>query len=204
MRSKVDFTTIINQNEEKEEEEAEKINETAMETDVMKSKEENLTTTDDQICSLNEEKNDSKVGQTNTKEGSGMLKELEASSKGKVKGSLLLSYFKSSNQPYMLVMMIVTFLLAQALASIADVWVSYWYVQKDEIHAMRKYFLIQLISTILGLTKKKFGDTICSRIFIDMQMYQMINCSQMKMPNRIYGRLKHLLTSTLELWLYSS
>lgn len=54
------------------------------------------------------------------------LKELEASSRGKVKGPLLLNYFKSAKRPFTLALFISTFLLAQFLASSADIWVSYW------------------------------------------------------------------------------
>lgn len=77
--------------------------------------------------SLNKETDDLKTDEINATEEGGMLKQLEASSKGQVSGSLLLNYFKSSNQPCMLVILLAAFLLAQALASIADVWVSYWY-----------------------------------------------------------------------------
>lgn len=55
-----------------------------------------------------------------------LLKKLEASSRGKVKGSLLVNYLKSSNQPCTLVLLIVSFLLVQILASLADIFVSYW------------------------------------------------------------------------------
>lgn len=55
-----------------------------------------------------------------------LLKELEASSKGKVRGSLVINYLKSSKKPWTLVFLVTSFLLAQILASAADVWVSYW------------------------------------------------------------------------------
>lgn len=71
-------------------------------------------------------RNDLAQIQNDSKEEIGLLKELEASSKKKVKGSLLLHYFNSAKRPYTLVFIIASFLLAQALASIADVWVSYW------------------------------------------------------------------------------
>lgn len=61
-----------------------------------------------------------------SKEEIGLLKELEGSSKGKVKGSLLFHYFKSANRTWTLVFIIVAFLLAQIFASVADVWVSFW------------------------------------------------------------------------------
>lgn len=56
----------------------------------------------------------------------GLLKELESSSKGKVKGSLLLHYFTYANQPFALVFLIAAFFMTQVLVSVADVWVSYW------------------------------------------------------------------------------
>lgn len=55
-----------------------------------------------------------------------LLKELEASSKGKVKGSLILKYLKSSNKPFTMVLLVISFLLVQILASVADIFVSYW------------------------------------------------------------------------------
>lgn len=55
-----------------------------------------------------------------------LLKELEASSKGKVRGSLIVNYFKSTQRTYTLVVLIVAFLISQGLASFADIWVSVW------------------------------------------------------------------------------
>lgn len=62
----------------------------------------------------------------NPNEESGLLKELESSSEGKVKGSLLWSYFKYTNQPCVLIFLVASVLVTQLLASGADVWVSYW------------------------------------------------------------------------------
>lgn len=59
-------------------------------------------------------------------EQNALLKQLEASSKGKVKGSLILNYLKSAKRPLTLTFVVVTFVLAQTLASLADIWVSYW------------------------------------------------------------------------------
>ncbi|XP_031631875.1 multidrug resistance-associated protein 4-like isoform X2 [Contarinia nasturtii] len=53
-------------------------------------------------------------------------KELEASSKGKIKGSLILNYIKSSKVPCALALLCTLFLITQAIASTADIWVSYW------------------------------------------------------------------------------
>lgn len=98
--------------------------------ETIKSSGEIVTVTNSRVASsvsLNEKTDDVEFDQMNAREESGMLKELEASSKGQVSGSLLLNYFKSTNQPCTLVILLAAFLLAQALASIADVWVSYWY-----------------------------------------------------------------------------
>lgn len=76
--------------------------------------------------SENKQNNDMKIKQV--KEESVLLKELESSSKGMVKGSLLLNYFKYANQPFTLIFLFASFLLAQTLASLADVWVSFWYI----------------------------------------------------------------------------
>lgn len=91
----------------------------------------------------NKKHDELEVNQRNNTEESGMLKELEASSKGKVKGSLLFNYFKSTKQPCMLVIMVSTFILAQVLASIADVWVSYWYVSRLKIR-LKILFLFKI------------------------------------------------------------
>lgn len=92
---------------------------------------------------LNKKHDELEVIQKNNTEESGVLKELEASSKGKVKGSLLFNYFKSTKQPCMLVIMVSTFILAQVLASIADVWVSYWYVSRLKIR-LKILFLFKI------------------------------------------------------------
>lgn len=59
---------------------------------------------------------------------SAKMHDLEDSSKGKIGGSLLLHYFNSAEQPVVLFVLFVLFLLAQALASAADYWVAYWFV----------------------------------------------------------------------------
>lgn len=59
-------------------------------------------------------------------EDEGKLLSRESEAKGKIEGSLLLHYLKSSNRPFSLVFLIASFLLVQILASAADIWVSYW------------------------------------------------------------------------------
>lgn len=80
---------------------------------------ENMNST----ISLNNEK---KAADDNKDEENELLKELEASSKGKVKGSLVLNYLKAARRPCTLVFLMISFLFAQVLASLADIWVSYW------------------------------------------------------------------------------
>lgn len=55
-----------------------------------------------------------------------MLKELEASSRGKISGSLLLNYFKSAKQSCALAFLVVSFLLTQLLVSVGDISIAYW------------------------------------------------------------------------------
>lgn len=76
--------------------------------------------------SVNGEKNAAKEMQNEPVEENPLTNKLEASSKGKVKGSLVIRYLKSSNQPCTLAFLILAFLLSQFLASVADIWVSYW------------------------------------------------------------------------------
>lgn len=64
--------------------------------------------------------------QNKSSEETGLVKELESSSKEKVKGSLLWNYFKYANQPCTLTFLAAGILLTQILESSADVWVSYW------------------------------------------------------------------------------
>lgn len=54
------------------------------------------------------------------------LQQMESSSKGKVKGSLLGNYFRSGGHSVTLFIVGLLFLLAQILASISDYWVSFW------------------------------------------------------------------------------
>lgn len=76
--------------------------------------------------SLNSEKSLYNETYSDPEEEKELLRELEASSKGKVKGSVYLHYFKSAKRPLILAILFVSVLLSQALASMADVWVAYW------------------------------------------------------------------------------
>lgn len=51
---------------------------------------------------------------------------LEASSKGKVKGSLTLNYFRAGDHWSVLLILLFSFLFVQFIASAADYWVSVW------------------------------------------------------------------------------
>lgn len=126
MKSGVDLTELMEKNEQDDEE-----NSSSDLEDPIKLDEENvdsMKTSKNSNIPGNEVTENSKDLEYNPKEESNFLKELESSSKGKVKGSLLLSYFKFAKRPCTLVFLIVSFMLAQALASCADVWVSFWYV----------------------------------------------------------------------------
>lgn len=86
-----------------------------------------LTKSANSIESLNSEKSQSTTeNKDGTNEKDGMLKELEASSRGKIAGSMLFNYFKSAKQSCILAFLVVSFLLTQILVSVADVWISYW------------------------------------------------------------------------------
>lgn len=65
---------------------------------------------------------------SDTKEEIEKIHDLEDSTKGKIKGSLLMHYFRSAEQPVVLFTLFILFIIAQSLASGADYWVAYWYV----------------------------------------------------------------------------
>lgn len=52
--------------------------------------------------------------------------ELEASSKGKVKGSKLVNYFVAGAHWSVLTLLLLSFLLTQIIVSVADIWISIW------------------------------------------------------------------------------
>lgn len=59
-------------------------------------------------------------------EESELLERLEEFSKEKVKGSSLINYFKASKRPFCLIFLALSFLLAQILAGVSDIFVSCW------------------------------------------------------------------------------
>lgn len=120
MNSGIDITSILNRNEENQEKNPDDdgmIENTQNSSNSLKSIEKSVDET-------NNDKNNEKESAAN--EQNALLKELEASSKGKVEGSLILNYLRSAKRPFTLAFIIVTLLLAQLLASSADIWVSYW------------------------------------------------------------------------------
>lgn len=125
LNSGIDIASIINDSKENLDEDCNEDNET---TKNAKNSSNSLKKIDTSVTLINNEKNQSKDPENVPEEQKELLKELEASSKGKVKGPLILNYLKSAERPFTLVLLLVTFLLAQTLASVADIWVSYWYV----------------------------------------------------------------------------
>ncbi|KAJ6642101.1 ATP-binding cassette sub-family C member 4 [Pseudolycoriella hygida] len=59
------------------------------------------------------------------------LQQMEASSKGKVKGSVSGTYLTSGANYFVLAIVFILFLLTQALASVSDYWVSFWTSQEE-------------------------------------------------------------------------
>lgn len=64
--------------------------------------------------------------------------QLEASSKGKVKGSLLVSYFRAGANWPVLFIVISLFVFAQFLASAVDYWVAFWQVHLSSLFQQSK------------------------------------------------------------------
>lgn len=123
LNSGIDIASILNKSEEN-------LQGTDTEIDGVNKNNENSSTSLKSMGKSIEEKNNEK-NLSNEKENladeqNALLNQLEASSKGKVKGSLIINYFKSARKPLTMVFIVVTFLLAQTLASLADIWVSYW------------------------------------------------------------------------------
>lgn len=118
MKSGVDFTSDLIENEESREGNA---NELSTNSNRKKSISSRIASSES-LKNLNES-NDSEGG---LEEENKLLNEMEGTSQGKVKGSLLLNYFKYAKRPFTLILLFASFLTTQALANFADVWVSYW------------------------------------------------------------------------------
>lgn len=115
MKSEIDFTDLSNSNEEQDE-----ANEDT------KADRKTSISTEENDKSSNENQKDGEEELNKPEEEEKMLKQLESSSKGKVKGSLILHYFKSADRPFSFILLIICFLLAQISASFSDVWVANW------------------------------------------------------------------------------
>lgn len=122
--SGIDIASMLTKCEEVDEDELVEDNEVA--TIKQKNSTTSLKNMINSAKSLNSEKSESKEKQSDPEEEKELLGELEASSKGKVKGSIYLNYFKSANRPFTLVYLVITLLLSQILASVIDIWVAYW------------------------------------------------------------------------------
>lgn len=125
LKSEVDIASILNKNDEENHVEDYIESDGAIKM-TKKSSSSALGKMMNSTASLNSEKSQSKENQTNPEEEKELLKELEASSRGKVKGSLFVNYFKSAKRPCTMVFLLASFLLTQILASVADIWISYW------------------------------------------------------------------------------
>lgn len=122
LKSGIDFTSILNKTDADENEES------IENDDVAKIPRPNSTATLEnnvasKMCSNNEKTHEKRNLPDEEKE---LLNALESSSKGKVKGSMVVNYLSSAKKPFTLVFLIISFVLSQILASVADIWVSYW------------------------------------------------------------------------------
>ena len=117
-RSGIDFSSMLNPNKNDETEQDSEKNKRRNSTSSQKSRMSSSKSLIE-VTALVEE-------QTKLEENSEMVKELEASSKGKIKGSMLLNYLKSANMPCALIFLCASFLVTQVLGSLADVWSLYW------------------------------------------------------------------------------
>ncbi|XP_031637635.1 multidrug resistance-associated protein 4-like, partial [Contarinia nasturtii] len=86
----------------------------------------------------NEEVNNVEEDSKNFDEQTALTKDLEESSKGKIKGSLLLNYLKSSNIPCAIAILLTLFLMSQIILSVADIWVSHWIgIEEDRAYEIK-------------------------------------------------------------------
>lgn len=123
LSSGIDIGSILNESEENHEEAN---NEDEGTRKNAQNSSNSLKSVGKSMEEKNNEKNLVKDKDDVTNEKNVLLKELEASSKGKVEGSLILNYLMAAKRPFSLAFIVVAFLLTQTLASLADIWVSYW------------------------------------------------------------------------------
>lgn len=87
----------------------------------------------DSVCNVERESEDG-----NNRKNEGMP--LEASSKGAVKGSVTLNYFRARENWPILLILLFSFLFVQFLASATDFWVSVWYAfYGQKIYVLSRY-----------------------------------------------------------------
>lgn len=110
MKSGIDLTSILKRNDESNEE-------------------ENVEKSDTASVNRNTS-SESKTNDIDSKDGAAeeteLLDKLEESSKGKIKGSLILNYFKAAKRPFSLIFLVLSFLLAQILAGGSDIFLARW------------------------------------------------------------------------------
>lgn len=70
--------------------------------------------------------NESSIVEDDSHERSDEGIQMEASSKGKIKGSILKNYLASGANWFALIILVFSFIIVQALASATDYWVSIW------------------------------------------------------------------------------
>lgn len=116
MKKRIDLKKLLSENVENQ-------SETSKVPKITKFHQENMT-----FSKINQEKGENNLETTPKipEDLSNFPKELEASSKGIVNGSLLFNYFKAANRPFSLVFLFIAFPLTQILLSMIDVWVGYW------------------------------------------------------------------------------
>lgn len=83
------------------------------------------------------------------------VQQMESSSKGAVKGSLMGNYFRSGGHPLVLFIVIVLFIMAQLLASASDYWVSFWTSQEE----LRVYYSNNNGSSVDELTQSQMQNS---------------------------------------------
>lgn len=143
MSSGIDFTSLCSKDEKNSSDNEENTNQ------VRKTSTASSKTKGSSSSTLNKEVDDLGDIQRQTEEKTGLLKKMEASSEGKVKGSLLLDYFKSADRMCTLIFLFISFLLTQFLANCADVWVSYWYVSTQNCYFSFNFIFYNIMLTFL-------------------------------------------------------
>lgn len=119
LQSEIDFASILTKTDDSEKSETES-------TDIIRSHSEASSRTSlASFKSLENLKNDKKANEESKEDGE-LLQHLEEVPVKKVEGSLLVKYLLSAKRPFLLLFVIISFILAQLLASSADIYVSYW------------------------------------------------------------------------------